>query len=564
MGLNVKRSRYHIENLNSRNTPDIKVTKPADMEVKGAKHFEAYDMSRLLESKQSLDTHERAMQKGVNTIIDTIVRKTVTKTKSQDERTSKMFDKLIGDQVEEITILETVIRNEERIYGNPSSVNATDGTTKETESRVDTAKRTDKVVYTNVIVENNYADGIISKNKNTRNANLNFKDSDLDSRFKEMKALRNGMSNTTAAIAKLQGNKTFAQKRLYRQIYNKDKPIDYPNPPVVISPPLELLETVIPPVDVTGPTTIDHNEHAFKSFSGNPVEFQHFWDTFYTHVHNNTSFTPEEKLRWLRNHLQGPALSAIVDLPLTPDNYEVALGALWNRFGMRHKMIMTSLDKLLSLPRVSSVRDRDKIGELHHNIGKYMRNLTGLHLNTVLISAILSKLPEIVRLKLLRAMPRDGPWNVETFLRNLGIVLDMSSSEAMSSSQRINQYKSSESKSFGIDQGYATNPYRSKSIRGRTDVVCSFEPSRTLRGNRVHRQRSHATLQTLKKQITNRNFLHGSEKRMMEKSPTSMKLSDSKATCPCFNLSAAKIEMGNGMKDHSITFKLWPETRAVS
>ena len=98
-----------------------------------------------------------------------------------------------------------------------------------------------------------------------------------------------------------------------------------------------------------------------KSFSGNYQEWQGFWDTFQSAVDGNTSFSAIEKeFTYLKSCLTSNAESAIAGLPLTADNYKVAIDILKDRFGKPQLLISNYMDALLKLPSVNSVNETKK------------------------------------------------------------------------------------------------------------------------------------------------------------------------------------------------------------
>ena len=55
---------------------------------------------------------------------------------------------------------------------------------------------------------------------------------------------------------------------------------------------------------------------SLKTFNGNPLEYQSFWDCFKATVHQNDSLEDLTKFNYLRSYLQGQALAAIDGLSL--------------------------------------------------------------------------------------------------------------------------------------------------------------------------------------------------------------------------------------------------------
>ncbi|KAF0298480.1 hypothetical protein FJT64_004157 [Amphibalanus amphitrite] len=89
-------------------------------------------------------------------------------------------------------------------------------------------------------------------------------------------------------------------------------------------------------------------------FKGDLLAWPEFWEFFEAYVHTNRGYSSVHKLCFLRQHLDGPAARAIQGLPLTADNYMVAVQILRERFGkddIRKDLLIT---KLLNLPAVTS------------------------------------------------------------------------------------------------------------------------------------------------------------------------------------------------------------------
>ena len=57
-----------------------------------------------------------------------------------------------------------------------------------------------------------------------------------------------------------------------------------------------------------------------KPFTGDPLEWLSFWDSFKSPVHNNTEISDIDKMNYLRGYLSGEAVKAIAGLPLCNPN----------------------------------------------------------------------------------------------------------------------------------------------------------------------------------------------------------------------------------------------------
>ncbi len=84
-------------------------------------------------------------------------------------------------------------------------------------------------------------------------------------------------------------------------------------------------------------------------FSGNPLEWQSFWDSFDTAVHRNPTLTGIQRFNYLKAQLMGEALQTIAGFPLTNNNYDQAVNLLKDRFGQPHKIVNAHMHALLEV-----------------------------------------------------------------------------------------------------------------------------------------------------------------------------------------------------------------------
>lgn len=86
-----------------------------------------------------------------------------------------------------------------------------------------------------------------------------------------------------------------------------------------------------------------------KPFSGETSEYMPFINMFNSVVHNNDSLNSCDKLYYLTTYLCGEALDVIKHLPLTPDNYTIALNLLKQRFHNKVKIISHHVNAILDM-----------------------------------------------------------------------------------------------------------------------------------------------------------------------------------------------------------------------
>ena len=112
------------------------------------------------------------------------------------------------------------------------------------------------------------------------------------------------------------------------------------------------------------------------TFSGNPLKRTAFWDAFNAAVHENASLSAVEKFTYLRGRLTGEALSSLSGVPLTNDNYLVALDLLKERFGDVQTIVDAHYVALINLPAAST--ESSSLRTLYDTMEQQFRSLEAL------------------------------------------------------------------------------------------------------------------------------------------------------------------------------------------
>ena len=89
----------------------------------------------------------------------------------------------------------------------------------------------------------------------------------------------------------------------------------------------------------SGPPT-SHNmvrlpKMVLKEFTGDPLDWVSFWDSFEAAMHMHPRISDVEKMTYLKSYLKGDAARAIEGLSLTKCNYNIAVSLLKERFGKK-------------------------------------------------------------------------------------------------------------------------------------------------------------------------------------------------------------------------------------
>lgn len=150
-------------------------------------------------------------------------------------------------------------------------------------------------------------------------------------------------------------------------------------------------------------------------FSGDPLTWQSFWDSFDAAVHSNPTLNPVQKFNYLRSQLQGDAARTIAGLPLTEPNYGQSISLLKERFGQPQKLINAHIQALLDLP--SPTNDLPSLRLFYDLVENHIRGLSSLGVpkvsyGTLLVPIIFGKLSVPTRRNLAREHS-DLEWTID-------------------------------------------------------------------------------------------------------------------------------------------------------
>ena len=160
------------------------------------------------------------------------------------------------------------------------------------------------------------------------------------------------------------------------------------------------------------------------SFDGRAEHWQTFYENFQCAVDNNEDLSSIQKLTYLRNLLEGQALSTITGLALTHDNYKVAINLLKERFDNKQLLISSHMQTLLSLEKVSNLRNISSLRQIYDNLEIQIRSLENLSIDSqqygpLLIPVLMQKIPEELSLIISRKFNDVDCWNIKTVLNVL-------------------------------------------------------------------------------------------------------------------------------------------------
>ena len=180
------------------------------------------------------------------------------------------------------------------------------------------------------------------------------------------------------------------------------------NPLNISTPSEDTPTTQLPPpntVPTVSQTMLKLPKLNLPIFSGNPLHWQSFWDSFDAAVHRNPSLSGIQKFNYLKAQLRDKALHSIMGFQLTNSNYEQAITLLTDRFGQPHKVINAHMQALLDI--TSPDTQLESLQKFYDTLETHIRALASFGkaqetYGDLLIPIILGKLPNEIRRNLAR------------------------------------------------------------------------------------------------------------------------------------------------------------------
>ncbi|XP_068670895.1 uncharacterized protein [Montipora foliosa] len=158
-----------------------------------------------------------------------------------------------------------------------------------------------------------------------------------------------------------------------------------------------------------------------RKFSGDPINWHPFWESFESAIHKNTTLSDVERFQYLKSFLEGSAAQTISGLALTSSNYDHAVQLLDKRFGNKQVIISKHIELLMQLPKVSDGSDLKQLRQLLDRTKAAVRSLKGIGISTetygtFLTPVIMGKIPHELRLILSRGTSED--WDLDTIIKS--------------------------------------------------------------------------------------------------------------------------------------------------
>ena len=141
------------------------------------------------------------------------------------------------------------------------------------------------------------------------------------------------------------------------------------------------------------------------TFSGNPLHWLTFWDSFQATIDLNPNLTEVQKFKYLKAQIEGDASWMIEGFPITGHNYSHAIAILQDHFGQLHKVTAANTRTLLKITKTAN--NLTSLHVFHNTIESHSRGLSSLGKSEdtygdLFVPIILGKLPKEIRQNLAR------------------------------------------------------------------------------------------------------------------------------------------------------------------
>ena len=113
-------------------------------------------------------------------------------------------------------------------------------------------------------------------------------------------------------------------------------------------------------------------------FNGKLHEWQEFWDSYSSAIHQNDSLEEVDKFTYLRSFLTGQAKSAIAGFALTSANYGAAVELLTKWYGKKTAIQRAHVNDMLTVSPVYSERDSPRLRTFYDFLETKFRALQAL------------------------------------------------------------------------------------------------------------------------------------------------------------------------------------------
>lgn len=175
---------------------------------------------------------------------------------------------------------------------------------------------------------------------------------------------------------------------------------------------------------------------SLPSFSGESTDWPSFYDLFTSLVHNNDAYSDAEKFRYLLLTLKNEPYNLIKSIPITDENYSVALDMLVSRYENKRAIATKHLDKIFDIDYCTEKSSQS----LRNLLNIYQENIKALEMmqfpvrqwSFLLLNILLRKITPAARKRFELSLPKPSDVPTVDVLVNF-LERELSASEMSSS-----------------------------------------------------------------------------------------------------------------------------------
>eukprot|EP00112_Aurelia_sp_Birch-Aquarium-sp1_P002793 Seg1309.3 transcript_id=Seg1309.3/GoldUCD/mRNA.D3Y31 product="hypothetical protein" protein_id=Seg1309.3/GoldUCD/D3Y31 len=145
-----------------------------------------------------------------------------------------------------------------------------------------------------------------------------------------------------------------------------------------------------------------------KKFSGKIHEWQEFWDSFRSAIHEDEDIAKVDKFKYLRSFLEEPARGVITGFALTDADYDSAVDLLRSRKRFARPSVIrhAHINEMANLSPVFNEKSIGRLRNFHDQIEAHYRGLEALGVDkqsysSIVVPLLMPKLPDSVRMNMI-------------------------------------------------------------------------------------------------------------------------------------------------------------------
>ena len=168
-----------------------------------------------------------------------------------------------------------------------------------------------------------------------------------------------------------------------------------------------------------------------KKFSGKIHEYQEFWDSFRSAIHENDELADVDKLKYLKGYLEEPARSMIGGLPMTDSNYTIAVELLKKRYAKPSMIQHAHINQLINLQPIFNEDNVTRLRSFRDQIEAHYRGLEAISVDKltyskIVVPVLMEKLPKQIRIGMVRSAGKSMlEWSVDEMISALDLELEV-------------------------------------------------------------------------------------------------------------------------------------------